>query len=77
MSNLCPGCSENKKGHYKATVFDGSGNAVTLQLCKEHDLELFKTGQIRFVEKYRIPLKGNLLDDVMNAGSDDVFADIA
>lgn len=77
MSKLCPCCKDDRKGAIEATIFDGSGNPVALYLCREHDLELFKSGQMRFVQKYQIPLEGNLIDDVLNTDPDKVFADIA
>lgn len=78
MNKHCAGCSEKKTVSYTATIFTSNGTPVTLNLCKAHDLELFKLGQIKFVEKYRIPFKnGDMLEEVLNMGSDDVFADIA
>lgn len=78
MSKLCPACREKRNGVCKATIFANNGSTVTLNLCREHDRELFIMGQIKFTSKYQIVLKsGNLLDELLPSGDDQVFADIA
>lgn len=78
MEKLCVGCSEKRRAPFKATIFTSNGAPVSLHLCKVHDVELFKIGQLRFVEKYQIPLKsGDILDNVLDRQSHEVFADFA
>lgn len=53
---VCRVCSKNRKGVHTAEVFNAKGSTVVLRLCRDHDIELFKKGQQKFIFKYQIDL---------------------
>lgn len=70
---VCRVCSKNRMGVHTAEVYDEKGSTVVLQLCHDHDIELFKKGQQKFISKYQIDLPNhnrekeyaiNLFDDI-------------
>lgn len=42
------------------TIYDPSGNSMTLPLCYGHSVELFKSGQKAFVSKHKNIFSGHL-----------------
>lgn len=59
---LCCICSQKKPASHKAHVFTNTGMSINLNLCNEHDIELFKLGQLKFCAKYRVALPKNDVD---------------
>ena len=56
MSKPCMICEVERPASVIAKVFDRVGLEVTLRLCQEHDIELYKAGQIKFMAKYNVRL---------------------
>lgn len=50
----CCICTKKKPASHKAHIFSNSGMGIILNLCQEHDIELFKLGQLKFCAKYRV-----------------------
>lgn len=68
MARACKICKDDKKkGLYHSQVFTRSGTTVVLRLCREHDIEFFKMGQIRFMAKYGLRTPSD--DDFLNPES--------
>ena len=62
MKHCCI-CSTKKTATHKAHVFTSAGTSVHLNLCQEHDIELFKLGQLKFCAKHRLALPNSTVDD--------------
>jgi hypothetical protein len=56
VMKVCRVCIKNRKGVHTAEVYDENGSTVVLLLCSDHDIELFKKGQQKFISKYQIDL---------------------
>lgn len=68
MARACKICKDDKKkGLYHSQVFTRGGSTMILRLCREHDIEFFKMGQIRFMAKYG--LRSPTEDDILNTDS--------
>ena len=74
MSKLCLACKE-KPGLFLARVFDQKGSAVDILLCQDHDIELYKVGQLKFVAKYKLKIRESEVAD--NTDPDKVLGDFA
>jgi hypothetical protein len=74
MSKLCHACQE-KPGTFTAKVYDPKGAAVNTPLCRDHDIELYKLGQFKFVLKYQ--MKINEADADVSASTDEVLGDFS
>lgn len=67
MSKLCYAC-KNKPGLILAKVFDLKGSGVDILLCYDHDIELYKLGQLKFTAKYNMKIKEvEISEDPANA----------
>lgn len=75
MSKCCIICRNKSTGHFAAQVFDKSGSLKELTVCRQHDIELFKMGQIRFMAKYRVNLTEIASSDA--TGLDELLEDAA
>ena len=56
MRKKCIGCKQVIESAHLAQVFNQAGTVVTIGLCKEHDIELYKIGQVKFFAKYNVKL---------------------
>jgi hypothetical protein len=74
MSKLCYACKE-KPGLFLAKVFDLKGSGVDILLCRDHDIELYKIGQLKFVAKHNLKIKESEVKEGRDA--DDVLGDFA
>lgn len=74
MSKLCYACRE-KPGAFSAKVYHQNGSGTTILLCKDHDIELYKVGQLKFVQKY--DLKVREASENGKPENDDVLGDFA
>ncbi len=54
---VCEICKKKLKTYYKGSIFLNETKAQEITLCYHHDIELFKRGQIRFLERYKAELK--------------------
>jgi hypothetical protein len=53
MARCCKICQkQNEKTLYQSHIYSREGKSYELILCREHDIEFFKIGQIRFMAKY-------------------------
>ena len=56
MGKKCIGCKQIIESAFLAKVFNLAGAEVAIGLCREHDIELYKIGQIKFFAKYNVKL---------------------
>ena len=52
---ICAYCNPDNQFHdnlYFSRVYSGNSNPVSIGLCRNHSIELFKTGQNSFMVKY-------------------------
>ena len=75
MSKLCHACKD-KPGAFTAQVFDQKGSSVNIRLCRDHDIELYKLGQLKFVLKYQIKIQDQD-SDAANITADEVLGDFS
>lgn len=74
MSKTCQACGI-KPGSFPAKVFDQRGSSVSIPLCRDHDIELYKLGQLKFVLKYQ--MKIHEVDQDTSNSADEVLEDFA
>ena len=74
MSKLCHACGV-KPGTFTAKVYDQKGSSVNILLCRDHDIELYKLGQLKFVLKYQ--MKIHEVDADPNISADEVLEDFS
>lgn len=53
---MCDVCQAKNKQTYRSTIHQRKMEPIALELCFEHDLELFKRGQDFFLIKYKLQL---------------------
>lgn len=76
MAKLCTICrKEKKQANFLSRIFSSNGSTQDLHLCREHDIEFFKMGQIRFMAKYKIKVKDE--DEILDDNNGLQFEDIA
>lgn len=75
MSKQCHACRD-KPGTFSAKIFDQKGSAVNIYLCRDHDIELYKLGQLKFVLKYQMKIRETDGTEGENS-SDEVLGDFS
>lgn len=63
MNRNCIACKSTASE--TAKVFNQAGIEVTINLCREHDIELYKAGQIKFMAKYSVKIEKSESDDIL------------
>ena len=67
MKKSCAICNENSEVPTKAQIYFPNGELQRLTLCANHDLELYRLGQISFFIKHRLQLVKIQTDDASPA----------
>ncbi len=76
MAKKCTICrNEKKQGSFLSRVFSRNGSTQDLHLCREHDIEFFKMGQVRFISKYKLQVKND--DDILEDSKVLQYEDLA
>lgn len=55
--------TDSSQGLEKANLFDESGNAVPVNLCRSHSVELFQKGQKKFLVSHHRILRDLIASD--------------
>lgn len=53
---MCQICRKNSDSIYKTAIHIQNYEPLILKLCYQHDVELFKKGQLGFIQKYHSEL---------------------
>jgi len=65
-SNKCVACKslgKNRDGLVENVIWGKKNKCLSITLCYIHSLELFKTGQVRFLEIYKGSVETKDLED--------------
>lgn len=72
---MCDVCKTPHKRIYRSTIHQKKMEPISLRLCFEHDLELFKRGQEFFLLKYKFQL-ASILNNSLPLDNQDNYSDL-
>lgn len=58
---MCDVCDKKDEAFYKNTIHIQDYEPILIHLCYQHDLELFKKGQMKFIKSYQKKLAAILM----------------